>query len=257
MATPRHALQSTLLWTSSAAMLLAGVAAVVVVSSHQPATAASMVAAVSLDPTPVSGNRLAQDLLGAGLSPEQLCASGATVAQAASAWTAAAAEARSVAIDMDRARAQIESASQLVQRLERLVRRGQADAAELDELATQRVRLATHAATRDRLIAGIRAQAMAVLNPAIQGKLNRLYEADLGLDAMYRVVSRDQIDAVALREAIADVHVSSKRGREPATESTRLIADAETDPAVAAAKIHMASRLGPMQAEWEAFLRGD
>lgn len=258
MSKPTLSPKNAALWTAAASLLVAGGAALVLVSAHQPSTAsaATLVAAAGEDPQ-VTGNRLAQDLLEAGLSPEHLCASGATVAQATNAWNSAAVEAAAVALAMDQARAGVESASMAVQRLERLVRRGQADQEDRTELATQRTLLATHTAARDGLIAGIRAQALAQLDAGCRAKLVQLDTPDIGLDAVYRVIEWDQADAVALREAIADVRVSTKRGREPDPASTRLIGDAESDPAVAAAKTHKAARMAPIQAEWDALIRGE
>lgn len=249
---PKHAA----LWTGAAGLVAAGCVALLLVSAHQPATAATLIAAAGEDPR-VTGNRLAQDLLEAGLSPQHMCASGATVAQVGSAWDAAAVEAATVAVAMDQARAGIESASKAVQRLERLVRRGQAKTEDLTELAAQRTLLATHTGARDALIADIRAEAIARLDATSRTRLDRLHGPDIGLDAVYRVIDWDQADAVALREAVADVHVSTKRGREPADASTQLIADAESDPAIAAAKTHMASRMAPIQAEWDALIAGE
>ena len=251
--------KKTMCWTGATGLVLASGVAVAIVMSHKPATAsaATALAASGHNTTPIDGNRLARDLLAAGLSPKQLCASGATVAQADAAWIAAAAEARLVASSMDAARSAIETAAMNVQRLERLVRSGRADAGDLTELAAQRSQLATQTALRDGLIADIRAEATSTLDAAIRTKLDELHEPDLGLDAIYRVVSRDQANAVALREAIADVRVSAKHGREPSSESLDLINAAETDPAVAAAKTHMASRLALIKAEWDALLRGE
>jgi|GEM_PF-4725422 len=250
--------KNTLCWTAAVTLLAAGATAFVLVNSHTPTTAAAatLVSSAAVESSALTGNRLAQDLLEAGLSPKHMCASGATVAQASAAWTAAAAEASAVSASMDTARSSIETATKGIQRLERLVRSGQAEAADVTELATLRTQLATQTALRDGLIADIRAEALARLDAGCSAKLDELHEPDLGLDAIYRVVSRSQADAVALREAIADAYVSTKRGREPADASTRLIGDAETDPAVAAAKTYMASRMAPIQAEWDVLLAG-
>jgi len=251
--------KTTICWTTAASLLAIGGAAIVIVSSYSPpiASAATLVAAAVEDPTPLTGNRLAQDLLGAGLSPEHMVACGATVAQAGTAWAAAAAEATTVATTMDQARAAIQSASMSIQQLERKVRRGQADQEDLTELATLRTQLATQAAVRDGLITDIRAEALSCLDGICCTRLDELHEPDLGLDAMYRVVEWEQADAVALREAIADVHVSAKHEREPAQASMTLIGDAEADPAIAAAKTHMATRLATMKAEWDTLIAGE
>lgn len=252
-------IKNAVCWTTAAGLLAVACTATVLVTSYSPApaSAATLVAASAEDPTPLSGNRLAQDLIEAGLSPEHMAASGATLGQAETAWAAAAAEASSVATAMDQARGAIESATMAIQPLERRVRRGHADQSDLTELTSLRSTLATQVAIRDGLIADIRAAALGCLDGTCCARLGQLHEDDLGLDAAYRVVERDQADAVALREALADVHVSSKRGVDPAPASLTLIGEAETDPAVAAAKAGLASLLAPMKAEWDALLAGE
>lgn len=246
-----------LCWTTATSLLAIAGAAIIYVGSYSPTTAsaATLVSATSEDPTPLTANRLAQDLLDAGLSPEHMCVSGATVAQVTSAWNAAVLEAASVAVAMDQARAGIEAASKAVQSLERLVRRGQADPRHLNDLTAQRSLLANHTTARNALIASIRTKALTHLDADSRTKLERLNAPHVGLDAMYRVIDWNQADAVALREAIADVQLSIRRGREPSEASTRLVVDAESVAAVATAKQHKAARMASIEAAWHAMIR--
>jgi hypothetical protein len=68
----------------------------------------------------------------------------------------------------------------------------------------------------------------------------------------YLVKARSEADWVALRDALDNERVSLKLGEDPDQASQALLATVRADPAIAAAKTNLDTKLGAVTAAWEA-----
>jgi hypothetical protein len=82
--------------------------------------------------------------------------------------------------------------------------------------------------------------------------LERTSQLAWGLPMQYLVKSRTQADWVALRDALDNERVSSKLGEDPDPAAQALLATVRADPAIAAAKTNLDTKLGAVTASWEA-----
>lgn len=82
--------------------------------------------------------------------------------------------------------------------------------------------------------------------------LERTSQLAWGLPMQYLVKSRTQADWVALRDALDNERVSSKLGEDPDQAAQALLATVRADPAIAAAKTNLDTKLGAVTAAWEA-----
>ena len=82
--------------------------------------------------------------------------------------------------------------------------------------------------------------------------LERTSQLAWGLPMQYLVKSRTQADWVALRDALDNERVSQKLGEDPDPAAQALLATVRADPAIAAAKTNLDTKLGAVTASWEA-----
>ncbi len=120
-----------------------------------------------------------------------------------------------------------------VQTLEAAVRRGEGEAQQL--LAEARDRAMSAERTKNEAVAGLFVAATRGLDDARMNMLRTmLSQKSLGLPTQYLTTQREQGDAVALRDALADQRIARREGREPSAEPIALIERATDDRARAA-----------------------
>jgi hypothetical protein len=82
--------------------------------------------------------------------------------------------------------------------------------------------------------------------------LERTSQLAWGLPLQYLVKDRSEADWVALRDALDNERVSAKLGEDPDPADQALLATVRADPAIAAAKTNLDTKLGAVTAAWEA-----
>jgi hypothetical protein len=82
--------------------------------------------------------------------------------------------------------------------------------------------------------------------------LERTSQLAWGLPLQYLVKDRSEADWVALRDALDNERVSLKLGEDPDPTAQALLATVRADPAIAAAKTNLDTKLGAVTAAWEA-----
>jgi hypothetical protein len=82
--------------------------------------------------------------------------------------------------------------------------------------------------------------------------LERPSQLAWGLPLQYLVKARSEADGVALRDALDNERVSARLGEDPDQAMQALLATVRADPAVAAAKTNLDTKLGAVTAAWEA-----
>ncbi len=238
-----------------AALLLAGSAVTVAALSSFGVFPSFAAAGESLPPTaPELGAALAR----VGLTAETLTAAGVQEAGAAQAVADARAYLNAERFSALAAAAEDwKSAAEHAERLGKLVRAGQASGPDLSAYTTAKSDLATAAAARDGLLDDLLEAATASLQAGQTQTLARVHANQAnGLATAYRVTDRAEADAVALRDALANLRTAARVGEDPDSAASQLVTQANGDPDTAAAQSHLESRLTEVQLAFEEALEG-
>lgn len=219
------------------------------------ASSATAVSGESLPPT-AAELRMAIDRV--GITPESLTAAGVQPAEAAQVVTHARAH-----LDAGRfsaltsSDADWQAARREVDRLEKLVRAGQASQEDLSDLAQARADIGSATAARNALLESLRRAATADLPPEQAQSLLRIEaNAAPGIEVAYRVNDRTEADWVTLREAASNLRVAQKLGEEPDYTASQLITRTDAEPEVAAARSYLDTRLPQVRSAFDQALEG-
>lgn len=190
-------------------------------------------------------------LLRAGLGPEALAATGlgssgvTAVVNAAEAW---AAEHPGALTQADAAYAEAKNSSDS---LDRKVRSGLASSGEITASATARSQLASATSARDSLIESAFAAGTAGLTTTQRAALQNVrLNASWELPVEFKVVTRTELNWVALRSALANEKFCTRRGEEMDASCVQLLGTARSDAAVASAKTNLDSNLSELRNAW-------
>lgn len=187
----------------------------------------------------------------AGLDPLALTAAGVS-AQATATVVGAAKTELATRIDALReADSAYLTAKKQVDELERAVTGGASS--QLDALATARAQLATAGTSRQAVLDGLYAVGKAALGESQAAALDSIRAGRAGrwgLPLQYLAATRSEPEAVALRNALANVRIAGQLGREPDSAEAQLVSTASAVGAVAAAKTALDSSLTAVTAAW-------
>lgn len=195
------------------------------------------------DPEPEA---IAALLQRAGITPETLAAVGASDEAVTQLVTLAVnhldAEAFSAITQADEA---VKAAKESESSLARRVRGGHGSGDDVNALRAAEQSLVSAKGDRADLLDAFGLASRAGLSQGQTATIARI-RANSGWDVptQYRVVARTEPEWVALRDALANVRVSDRLGEESDAECEALIRQCNADPAVAAAKSRLDTRLG-------------
>ena len=206
---------------------------------------------------PMTNHELAVALSRTGLSAESLAAAGATAVQT----TALVDDARSYLTlhvqevrDTEQALADAKFESD---RLERKIQAGLGTQEDLAAYATAKAAAAAALAARDAELADFYTAAAEDLSATPKAVLSKL-KGNTVWDVLpqYRAADRTQAEWVALRDALANKRIAEAAGGTPDEGCTQLLATADADPAVSAAKANLDSKLAEVTTAWNAAVYG-
>jgi hypothetical protein len=150
------------------------------------------------------------------------------------------------------------AASAALTALEDKVRAGQSAPQDLAALAAARARVQTARTSRDALLASASAAVSTDLTEpqvatiqAVAG--NRAWN----LPVKYLVLNRSEAQWVSLRDALASQRINAARGREIEPAASLIVAQADAEPAVAAAASQMQSNGAAVGTAWAEALAAD
>jgi hypothetical protein len=199
-----------------------------------------------------TGAELGTHLYRVGLGPEPLAAAGVSAGQT----TALVEAARLYLIDhegdLNLADAAFASAKRERDRLTRLVRSGTGTQDDLAALVQVRIDLANARSRRaaelgallDAATAGVSGQRRMALDSF---SANASWKQPIE----FHTVNRDQEDWVALREALANERIATRRQESPDDGAQALLQQLRADPAVSAARANLDANLVAVTAAWE------
>ncbi len=199
---------------------------------------------------PVDTSETSVLLTRAGLTPSALAAAGLSPQQAA----AVVADARDYLASnieiMRSAESNFTADRDEVNRLEHLVRSGQAEGADLQALAAARGRMSASAAARQAAFDAMHNAGAADLTPTQRARLSLMRgNSAWDLPQQYLAVDRNQEDRVLLRAALADTRIAAQLGAPPDPASAQVLLDWNAQPDVANAASAL-SNLPAIQAAW-------
>lgn len=208
-------------------------------------------------PATITAGQLAHLLHATGLTPEPLAASGVTAQQTTAIITRMRQQAPQLASQLISAEQAYEAAYREHDRLERLVRSGTATAQDVTALTASAAALQTARSDLSAVVQGALEEAAAVIGANAAATIGAVRNtSDTGLAIPYRVIARSSADWVALRNAVAARDIRTRLGELPPARSVALIASAEADPAVAAARVSLELNSAAVATAWNQAVGG-
>ena len=202
-------------------------------------------------PAPLVAQQVRIALHRAGLTPQRLAAAGASPSQAqgvvAGTVEYLAAHTGPEVLDAAAGTARAE-----VARLERLVRSGQSAAQDVTDLASARTTLAQAEASRDAELGALFQAATGAL-PEPQRKLLAAMRTNeyWTMPPEFLTIDLGEPQRVALRDALANERISTKKGEAPDPAAQALLQEIRADSTVSLAKASLDANHAMVQAAWE------
>lgn len=187
----------------------------------------------------------------AGLDPLALTAAGVSAESISTVVGAAKTELASRIDALREADASFLTTKKQVDELQRAVSAG--DSSQVEALTTAQTALAAAATSRQTVLAAVYAAGKATVSETQAGILDAIKAGragNWGLPLQHLAVTRSEADAVALRNALANVRIAGQTGREPDSTEAQLVSTACAVPAVAAAKTALDSSQSAVMAAW-------
>ncbi|MCH8271364.1 MAG: hypothetical protein IH985_09180 [Planctomycetes bacterium] len=149
------------------------------------------------------------------------------------------------------AQTDFDQAKKIHDSLARLIPTGRATAQQKDQLNTAVTNLANARAARDAFFAAIYGEIAGNQTPA-QALTLATVKANSGWShpVQYKAANRSEPEWVDLRDALATVRIADKRGEQPDPAAVQLIAQADANAAVSAARTGL-NNLPLIQIQWE------
>lgn len=200
------------------------------------------------DPAP---GAVANALTGSGFGPRELAAAGV----APGAVSAIVAAVRSALVEQSLDFAQlglnVASARQAVDGLEARVRAGDGSEGTLTSLAAARSSWSTAQSQLSGARATISAAVAGVVSETTMGKLVTIHAAGEDLPLKYRVVSRSEVNRIALRNALANQRIATACGETPDQGCSQSVATASSDATVSDADVALATNGAQATTAWK------
>lgn len=230
------------------ALIIAAAAALMLVGVQGMNAYRAAHAAVDTGPSP---GQVAVALRQVGLDPDALAAAGLTAQQTTALVAAARAHLDEHYTTLRQAQLDHAQARNEHDRLKRLVRAGRATTQQKEQLDQAAAGLAQAAAQLEQARQALAQAATAHLGSAPNDTLATIHAHNRwSHPVQYRAAERTEPDWVALRDALAHARIADKRQRDPEPEVLQIIAQADANPDVAAARANLENNLTTVTNAW-------
>lgn len=206
---------------------------------------------------PAWGSSTSDALMRVGLGPDALAAAGVTSGEVAGLVEDVEDHLTANPSDLSDADGDYAEARAEVDRLERLVRSGQATAQEVSDLATEKSALSTAESDRQTAIDAIFDAGTASLSAGEKAALENIRDnAHWGTPIEFLVVDRTDLEWLDLREALADEEAAAEEGVAQDPTCASLLSTERSDSDVPAAKTAYDTNVSSVRSSWESTVSG-
>jgi hypothetical protein len=207
---------------------------------------------VNMAPTP---QQIELELLRVGLNPKTLACAGCIQADVSTLVSKAQAHLATGYEGLSQAQSEYEQAKFERDRLQRVVRAGTASQEQIQQLAAAETTLATKSAALDTARAGLFDAATESLESGCLATVEIIRGQDRwSFPSHFKAASRSHADAIALRNALANIRINPEYGLDVDPAAQTLVEDELEKPAVATAKAAYDARYAGLKSQWETSL---